>query len=85
MIPIIIPSAEDCYCSMQDWVRKDMAHLSVVYCGGCGCVIKVVWPERVPRPEGMAVHHIDGNVRNNDPANLLLVRPQRNGEGSPSE
>jgi len=37
---------------------------------------------RIPRPEGMVVHHADGNPRSSDPANLLVVHPQENAEGN---
>jgi len=36
---------------------------------------------RILRPEGMVVHHIDVEPRNNDPANLTVMRPEENAGG----
>ena len=81
MIPISVPGWEDCYCGMRDWRRSEMSYGTVVDCARCGYVVALSWGPRIPRPEGMVVHHIDGDSRNNDPANLVVMHPQGNTEG----
>jgi len=83
VIPVNVPGGEDCYCGLRDWQRCGMSYGTIVSCARCGYVVAVSWWPRIPRPEGMVVHHFDGNPRNNDPANLLVVHPQENAEGEP--
>jgi len=80
MIPISVPGGEDCACGLRDWQRRDLPYGVIVSCARCGTVVAVSWWPRIPRPEGMVIHHIDGS-HNNDPANLPLMHPHENRRG----